>query len=64
MAKNYESEITQFLNDFKKKNPETEAGQRAGRARLWDTPLNEQEQEGYRSAAVPQAPYVYYQNNN
>ncbi|GAA5084452.1 hypothetical protein GCM10023337_02020 [Paenalcaligenes hermetiae] len=63
MAKNYESEITQFLNDFKKQNPAIEAGQREGRARLWDKHIDPELQEGYRAAAVPQPPYVYYQDN-
>lgn len=62
MAKNYESEITQFLNQFKKQNPQTEAKQREGRGRLWDKHIDPELQEGYRAAAEPQAPYVYYQN--
>lgn len=64
MAKNYESDITRFLNDFKKQHPETDAKQREGRGRLWDKPIDPQLQEGYRSAAVPQAPYVYYTDND
>ena len=62
MAKNYESNITQFLNQLKKDKPNTEAGQREGRAILWDKFIDPELQEGYRAAAVPQAPYVYYEN--
>lgn len=61
MAKNYESEITQFLNQYKKQNPETEAGQREGRNRLWDKFIDPELQDGYRAADVPQPAYVYYQ---
>ncbi|MEZ2722351.1 DUF3460 family protein [Paenalcaligenes hominis] len=62
MAKNYESDITQFLNNFKKQHPETEAKQREGRGRLWDKPIDQEAQDGYKAANVPQDPYVYYQN--
>lgn len=63
MAKNFQSELTQFLDNYKKENPETEANQRAGRFRLWDKDLNAEQQEGFRKAYVPQDPYVYYQND-
>ena len=59
MAKHYESEITQFLNQYKKNQPDTEQHQREGRARLWDKQIDAELQEGYRSAKVPQRPYVY-----
>ena len=32
----YESELTQFINGLKAKNPALEESQRAGRALLWD----------------------------
>lgn len=62
MAKNYESDVTQFLNGFKKQHPETDAKQREGRGRLWDKPIDAEAQEGYKASEVPQAPYVYYEN--
>ncbi|MCQ9615530.1 DUF3460 family protein [Paenalcaligenes niemegkensis] len=62
MAKNYESEITQFLNSYKKQNPETEVRQREGRGRLWDKHIDPELQEGYRASRIPQPPYVYYEN--
>lgn len=63
MANNFQSELTQFINNYKKEKPETEANQRAGRFRLWDKELNSEQQEGFRKAYVPQDPYVYYQND-
>ncbi|SEJ55137.1 DUF3460 family protein [Achromobacter sp. NFACC18-2] len=59
MATNYESEITQFLKDYKKSHPGTEERQREGRARLWDKPQDQELLEGFRAARVPQRPYVY-----
>jgi len=63
MSKGYESEITNFLKNYKKQHPDTEARQREGRARLWDKYIDPELQEGYRSAKVAQLPYVYYQND-
>ena len=62
MAKHYESEITQFINQLKKEDPTMDSRQLAGRARLWDKALNTEQQEGYRAGKVAQQPYVYYQN--
>ena len=47
MAKNYTSEITQFLNDYKTRHPETELRQREGRSRLWDKQLDPELQDGF-----------------
>lgn len=63
MTKNYESEITQFIKQYKDERPETDASQRDGRNRLWDKQLDAEQQEGFKQARVPQAPYVYYQND-
>ena len=62
MAKNYQSEITQFLNKYKSEHPGTEERQRAGRARLWDKQLDTEALDGFRAGRVAQQPYVYYQN--
>ncbi|MBF6616742.1 DUF3460 family protein [Pollutimonas thiosulfatoxidans] len=62
MAKNFESEITQFLKQYKKAHPDTEARQREGRARLWDKHIDAEAHEGYRAARTPQKPYVYQPN--
>lgn len=63
MAKNYESEITQFIKQYKDQHPDAEARQREGRHRLWDKHIDTELQEGYRQARIAQAPYVYYQND-
>ena len=55
----YTSEITDFIEDMKKTKPTLEAGQRAGRALLWDKHLDRSEQDEFRQARVPQQPYVY-----
>lgn len=57
---NYQSEITQFINELKEKNPNLEASQRAGRALLWDkTPIDLDQQERLKASRVNQQPYVY-----
>lgn len=63
MAKNFQSELTQFLNGYKTERADTEARQRAGRGRLWDKHIDPELQEGFKAARVPQDPYVYYQND-
>ncbi|HEY9460263.1 MAG TPA: DUF3460 family protein [Paralcaligenes sp.] len=60
MAKNYESEITQFLNKYKVEHPGTEQRQREGRGRLSDRQLDAELLEGFRVGRVPQPAYVYY----
>ncbi|NYT62707.1 DUF3460 family protein [Alcaligenaceae bacterium] len=59
MAKNYESEITQFLKNYKTEHSDTEARQREGRARLWDKHIDAELQEGFRAGKVAQKSYVY-----
>jgi len=59
MAKNYTSEITQFLQSYKSAHPDLEERQREGRARLWDKPQDPELVKGYKAARVPQNPYVY-----
>lgn len=59
MAENYQSEITLFLEEFRKSHPGTEQRQREGRARLWDKPQDLELQEQFRAARLPQKPYVY-----
>ncbi|MFM2111551.1 MAG: hypothetical protein RLZZ271_211 [Pseudomonadota bacterium] len=58
----YSSEVTQFLDSLKKANPELEAGQREGRALLWDKQLDRQAQSEQQAARVRQKPYVYQTN--
>jgi hypothetical protein len=56
----YESEITQFIKELKKKNPGIEEQQRAGRNLLWDKPaldLDTQQRTG--ESSIKQQAYVY-----
>lgn len=57
--KPYTSDVTQFIQDLKAKKPTLEAEQRAGRALLWDQPVDRQAQAEHRAARVPQKAYVY-----
>jgi hypothetical protein len=59
MAKSYESDITRFLRELKAARPDLEDQQRAGRALLWDRPLDADQQARWQDARVPQKPYVY-----
>lgn len=56
----YVSDVTQFIKQYKKDNPDTEQRQREGRALLWDREIDQEQQEQYKAARVPQKPYVYY----
>ena len=55
----YKSEITQFIDELKTRKPDLEAQKRAGRALLWDKAVDRGAWGEYRSAQVPQKPYVY-----
>jgi len=59
MSRHYESEITQFLNEYKRRNSDTERRQREGRALLWDKNLDPELLENFRAGRVGQRPYVY-----
>lgn len=55
----YESEITLFLKQLKKDQPELESGQLAGRDRLWDKAQDLRQQREFDDAQVAQKAYVY-----
>lgn len=55
----YQSEVTQFIDQLKARQPDLEARQRAGRALLWDKNVDRSAWSEYREAQVPQQPYVY-----
>lgn len=57
--KPYKSEVSSFIEDLKSRKPSLEEEQRAGRALLWDRPLDRDALEEWRQARVPQQPYVY-----
>ena len=58
--KPYQSDTTRFIDELKAKKPTLEAEQRAGRALLWDKPIDRAAEAEFRTANVPQAPYVYF----
>lgn len=56
----YVSEITQFIDELKQKNPKLEESQRAGRALLWDKePIDLDKSAREKASRVAQQPYVY-----
>jgi hypothetical protein len=56
----YESEHTLFIKALKEKNPGIEAGQREGRALLWDkAPTALSEQDRNAESRIKQQAYVY-----
>jgi len=57
--KPYKSEVSTFIDELKAKKPTLEAEQRAGRALLWDKPIDRAAQADFRDAKVAQQPYVY-----
>lgn len=57
--KPYKSDVTSFLDQLKAARPTLEQEQQAGRALLWDKPVDRDAQADYQAARVPQQPYVY-----
>lgn len=57
--KPYKSDVTQFIDSLKQRDPQLEARQRQGRALLWDKSIDREAQQEWREARVPQQPYVY-----
>jgi len=55
----YQSEVTQFIEQLKSQKPDLEAQQRAGRAIWWDKRLDRDQQQEWREARVRQNAYVY-----
>ena len=55
----YQSEATQFIDQLKRRDPELEERQRAGRELLWDKAVDRSAWNEYRAAQVAQKPYVY-----
>jgi hypothetical protein len=55
----YNSEITQFIEQLKAEKPDLEAQQRAGRALLWDKHVDREAWSDWRGSRVAQKPYVY-----
>ncbi|MFT3856408.1 MAG: DUF3460 family protein [Aquabacterium sp.] len=57
--KPYKSDVTQFIDSLKSRDPKLEERQREGRARLWDKALDREAEKDWRDARVAQKPYVY-----
>ena len=57
--KAYKSDISAFIDELKAKKPTLEEEQRAGRALLWDRPIDATAQAEYLDSRVAQRPYVY-----
>ena len=55
----YQSEITQFLNQLKVEKPQLESEQKKGRQLLWDKNVDRELQKGFQQGRVAQKPYVY-----
>lgn len=57
--KPYKSDVTQFIDSLKARDPQLETRQRQGRALLWDKNIDREAQAEWSDASVPQQPYVY-----
>ncbi|PSB92223.1 DUF3460 family protein [Candidatus Pandoraea novymonadis] len=55
----YESDITQFINELKKKKPTLEAEQRYGRSLLWDKGSIDLDERERNKQSNVQAEYVH-----
>jgi hypothetical protein len=57
--KPYKSDVTQFIDSLKSRDPQLEERQRQGRFHLWDKPVDRDAQKAWGEARVAQKPYVY-----
>ncbi len=55
----YQSDVTLFIDKLKADKPTLESEQLAGRALLWDKPVDRAAWGDYRAGEVEQKPYVY-----
>jgi hypothetical protein len=62
--KPYKSDVSIFIDELKARNPNLENEQRAGRALLWDKPIDREAQAAWNESRVPQRPYVYQTNTD
>lgn len=59
MYAKYQSDATQFLNEYLEQHPEEQARRLENRGLLWDVTLNPEEQEDFEAAKLPKKPYAY-----
>ena len=55
----YQSDATQFINDYLKKHPKEAEQRLKNRSLLWDVELNPEDQADFEAAALPKKPYAY-----
>lgn len=56
----YESDITRFIRELKRRNPHIEELQKKNRATWWDRPQDLEVWKERAEATVPQPAYVYF----
>lgn len=56
---NYQSDFTQFMNEYLDKNPEVAAERLTNRGKLWDVNLKDEEQADFAAAELPKPAYTY-----
>ena len=56
---NYQSEATQFLNEFIAQHPEEAEQRLKNRQLLWDVELNADEQQAFAESHIAKKPYTY-----
>ena len=56
---NYQSEATQFLNEFIAQHPEEVEQRLKNRQLLWDVELNADEQQAFAESRIAKKPYTY-----
>lgn len=57
--KPYKSDVTQFIDSLKQRDPQLEDRQRQGRSLLWDKAVDRDAQQEFNESNVSQQPYVY-----
>ena len=55
----YQSEFTQFMNDYLTKNPQVDTERRELRLTWWDRKLDLEDLRRWNASKVAQKPYVY-----
>ena len=56
---NYQSDTTQFLNEFIKEHPQEAERRLQNRNLLWDVELNADEQKAFAESRIAKKPYTY-----
>lgn len=56
---NYQSDFTQFMNEYLEKNPDVAASRLTNRGKLWDVKLKDEEQADFEAAELPKPAYTY-----